>query len=230
MTVEDFKKHFNVDVMEKGLGGRFLYFIDTEKKQMNPVAPKKIPRHIVDFAKNSMKPDNSNILRTIKEVVVDPRTEKRIDEVVRYLDDMKLKMDETDKKAPIYNRLAQTFIKMALIHSYSESANPYDLSIKSASVDWSLSFIDSYKTNMGIFIDENLTQSFDEFIMNEYVNFIKKSNSSGVTLTDMARKYSLKKITKDKSKRKIVLDTLIEDGTIFKKEDRYFHHLFVKKV
>ena len=82
MTPNAFRDSFTVKIIEKGLGARFMYFIDEEKKRSkSSVKVNDIPASIINFTKMWRSKNNGNRLKTINGLNVPniPETQCRIE-------------------------------------------------------------------------------------------------------------------------------------------------------
>lgn len=218
MTIEDFGKTFTSDLVDKGLGGRFIYFADDEPKAMQFKDRYVIPKDIIHFAEKNLVNDfnfQEGSEQRIQEVSCDSRTKSYIIDCMRDLDNRKLSVSNDNILRPILNRSAQLMIKMALIDQASIKWD-YDvtkISLTKDSVDWSMRFIEKYLLNMKVFLDHNLSSGGTDKIL-KVMEKVILDNDGRISLTQFGRNTIIRKLNLNSSERKKYIQTLKDDGII----------------
>ena len=72
----------------------------------------------------------------------------------------------------------------------------------------------AYIKNVDTFINENMNDGKDEGILNTFEKVIKETGANGVTLSELARSYNIKRLGLLANNRKNYLQTLKEDGIV----------------
>lgn len=187
LNISDFRESFKTSLMEKGLGGRFLYFPDNEKKKNQFPPEMKIHKDILAYAKKMIIPKSDGITdkilgHSVKELAIDAITDKKLMEIQMMLDQEKIN-NENEKIQPVWNRIPQFFLKFVILDCLSRG----NFNIDALSLDWGLELTQAYLKNMTDFLDYNL--SYTTIDRNEMVieEAVLKSGQKGVDRTTLSR-------------------------------------------
>lgn len=225
MTPGAFERSFTSETIEKGLGARFLYFIDKEKKRSKPIIQEKeIPKTIIDFCKRWR-----NLKIAGKEVIVDgeiPRPivqDIEVSDCARYellaahefIEDMKEKAKD-GKMMAILNRAYVNIVKLAIIDC--AFCNPYKTSLvlKKDNIVWALGFFGVYAEEMKEFVDDSVSETQDERDALKIQNAIKTSGENGISSSKLYRRTR----SIGAHKRKAILKDLIESGVVLEAQSK----------
>lgn len=246
MTINDFKNNFTQNTMDKGLGGRFLYFPDDEKKPSEFMPNRKdIPKNLILFAKSIRKLGQmmNPKLTTMKPIEKFKFQELKLTDSA--LESMKafhayadeLKMNSTGKLKPIHNRVFEIFVKLVILDTISinhDNLHKYNkLKTTLESVEWARSFVNCYINSADEFLDINLSSSKQGQIFNDFEQVVKEAGHKGIAKDKLAKKYLVKKHDLDKFQRNKIIDTLLDENTIYQvKESQkttFIHSNFIIK-
>lgn len=238
MTIKDFKNVFSQDTMDKGLGGRFLYFADDEKKRPNySVEQDSIPPALLDFVDKLDPPtDKIDFSDPTKEFYIhDIIATTQAKEIMRAfgeeLEDDKHKWHE--KLMPVHNRLYVNFVKLAILDAVSvgisEGISKIKITVESAK--WAKSFVKACLNSMEDFLSLNVVENSRERVINDFEEEVLRAGSEGIQKEVFSKKYNIKKYGMLKNQRDAILNTLICDKIVFivgkGKKTLYIHSNFV---
>lgn len=229
LTITDFQTCFNSNLMDKGIGGRFLYFIDDEPKKLNFFKKSSIPESIQNYAKKMLQLDNFCL--KIPEINIHSRTLEFLNECVRELDDKKLNTSDDCPIRPLINRSVQMMIKLAIIDSCSqqiEKPTEY-LNLNKDSIEWAMKALDANFKNFETFIHYNLSDNANYRKLQLVTREILKRGSRGISLTELSNIYTIKNKGIYKKERREILETLLENEEIHKNGKKLVHKNFIKK-
>jgi len=223
MTIKAFNNSFTPDTIEKGLGGRFLYFIEEKQKRSKEISHiAQIPQEFATFA-NMWRGADFGAGINLNEIpdTVDPMLkvmsrESRITEGAlrelsnahAWVEDEKLKNANT-KAAPMYNRAYSVIRKMALIDACSTQYDTTDITVEKRHVVWAQKFAECHLNNMFDFIDVSISENVIEKTSNKLYSVIRK-HTDGICATELGAK--TRWLTKNQ--RKSMLDDLVESGMV----------------
>ena len=240
MTISDFNNHFTTNLMEKGLGGRFLYFADDEEKRTsktykgeklyNSMSVAFIKKWLPDVEDTDGISMLSNIVKP-KEIIVENRDRAR--DIILDVERQCLnKISSDNHMRSILVRHHVIIKKLAMIKAVE--ANPFaefdEIAITLNDIDWAINWGDSYLKNLEVFLGDNLHDSKLQRAEQAMIDYIKHRN-----LTEPAtKKYlsscrTLKKFGFDGAARNRLLRDLIEQGVILESTDGFIHKDFVEK-
>ena len=234
MTPKAFMQSFTTSIIEKGLGARFLYFIDENPKR-NALSFKSYPidARITDFAKQwNAETPQLNFSKEIPEMQITREAKDALHICNDAIEDMKFKIKEHDKMKPIYNRMYVNLVKIAMIDACSTHYPNKGLPVLTIdSVNWAKEFMLVYHQNMKNFIDVNVSENGNEYLRNIVIRPLSKEEK-GMTGTELYN------ATRSMSgvQRKIILAELIEHKQVYKietsntggrKSTLYVHHRYV---
>jgi len=215
MTLDDFRAYFNDTLMEKGLGGRFLYFIDDEPKANLFRKVTHIPKEVIYYAEKTTIKTGIYESSEVNHISVDTRTDSIIIAAQKELDMRKLKADQTSKIKPLLNRLPQTMIKLALIDACSVQWEipTRNVCLKADNIHWAMSWILSQIENTSLFIDRNMSSGGNEQILSIFENVIAGAGGK-ISLTDFSRNNKIKKLGLLSSQKSLYFKTLEDENRI----------------
>lgn len=236
MTPKAFTQSFTTSIIEKGLGARFLYFIDESvKKNTAKFSTIPIDARIIDFAKqwNDEAEKPPSFSNSIPEMVITPKAKELLIICNDTIENMKLHIKETDKMLPIYNRMYVSLVKLAIIDACSVHYPREGLPVLDVeSIIWAQEFMVVYHQNMKEFIEFNVSENGTEYSRNLVLRPLAKADK-GMTKTE------LYKATRSLNamQRKQILIELCENEQVFKieqetngrKKTLYVHTNFVNK-
>lgn len=241
LTVSDFQKSFNLDLLSKGIGGRFLFFPDIEYRDIQESSLDPIPSSLVDYCynmrntinKNRVKFDNDNhsIDLTIKKEV----RKAHLDIGNKY---RRMGHNENPLLEPIYNRAIETIMKMAILDSMSLQEAP---EVKMDNLEWAIKWFDSYMASLLVFLGHNLFSSKQQMIEQSLIDYVLSKGKNGVSRSDILRSSVSQKNCLRSKELEIYLLDAIEKELIFKKNksdvtsttkkaEIYIHVNYVKPI
>ena len=240
ITIKDFKNCFNQNTIDKGLGGRFLYFPDDEKKKINyMLKPQPIPAKLLDFVeliepKTDIVDWKSPVDEfDIPEITATSKAQEFILSFGEELD--KQQQSCSEQLAPLYNRLFVTFIKIAILDAVSTSftGSFSNITLTLESLNWSKSFILAYINSVDDFLRLNVVDNPKERIFNDFEEAILLAGPKGITTKELGRRHSIRKHGMLSNGRKQIIQTLVDDEIIFfkkiGKKVTFFHQTYVKE-
>jgi hypothetical protein len=217
MTPTDFLETFTTRLMEKGLGGRMMYFVDTEVKLIKEVDIQPIPKHIIDYA-YKIRSTESGVFDFSDDVMyikITPNTRAYLAEVRLNLDKESKKPNINEKIAPILNRKAQLLTKIAIIDACScQWEKPLDqINLGKDNIDWALKTINANSDNMELFINDYLSGGKQEQMIN-LIRTVIAEYGGKISKTDLGRKTRVGKAIPIAKDRTAYLNSMKEDGII----------------
>lgn len=215
LTVSDFQKSFNSDLLSKGVGGRFLFFPDLEYKDIQDVSNLEIPQTIIEFCLNAR-----NFIRktSVDFSEGDKSFDLPISSLVKknHLAIGNKYRREGNKNhpnlEPIYNRAIEIVMKMAILDCVSQQTVE---EITQDNLDWAVNWFESYMSSLSVFLDHNLFSSKQQMIEQEIVDLIKSKGSEGILKRDILRSYICRKNHLQGRDLKLYLDTIVEKEIAF---------------
>jgi hypothetical protein len=233
LTISDFQKSFNSDLLSKGVGGRFLFFPDNQYKDIVTVEQKDIPEEIIDYChdmRNTIERKNINLSEhkmvnlTISSAVKNDR----------------LKLVNTYRKAghdqnleSIYNRSVETLMKLAIIDTCSQKSTE----LKMENFEWAVEWFEKYLAAISLFLDHNLFSSRQQMIEVGILDFIKSKGADGCPSSELFSSKIIRNNNLQKREINLYLDTAFEREQIFSQKIStsgrprftFYHSDFIKK-
>lgn len=236
LTIDDFRKNFNTDLISKGIGARFLFFPDTEFKDVVKVKKQTINSDIIEFIKNARTIKQNKSLNFQKNVEsfslkVTEEVENRFISATNDFRKLGLKKDSL---APIYNRMGENMMKLAIIDSVSVDRT----SLTMDSLDWAYSWISAQTNSIDLFFEENMLGSKFAMINSVFESAIREAGLIGMARSDIISFPSIKKFGLRKAEISEQLDLLRESkkvffdkiGNIGRKKEIYYHVEFYHEL
>lgn len=214
MTPEAFRSSFTQSLIEKGLGARFMYFIDEEEKKGSFAiksfddVPMTVRRFVERWA-----PSKDEIQIGIPEIKVDPAALKDMEDYHSAIGDIKIK-NKNQKLGPVYNRAYVLGIKLAIIDAACTQQTK-DITLTRENIKWAFEFIKLYIQDMRDFINDNVSDSMNEQLR-QYVIRVIKGSPMGVTKSEITNKTP----KLNKAQRDSILKELMESEKIGFTEDK----------
>ena len=217
-TNTGFADGVSLRAVEKGLLGRFIIFngrSDTRARRL-----RHLP-HLDTSTLNKLRwwytyqaPENDEIqIKGIKQYVVDLKAteeaHKRLDEIFKEFDEMRINSDPMSPLLPVIARQYQQMIKICIIHACSRA----DMEIPTINIDdVNFGYLTSLKTfsNMEEIIENYVFSNRDEKEAMKILSLIRKSEE-GVSRSDLYRKTR----GLDKRKRQAIIEDLVESDEIY---------------
>jgi len=159
MTPEAFRDSMTTKTINKGLGARFLYFVDEERKRNKLIDnyEEKIPQKILDFFKMWNDSDGINLSTHIRQIERSSKVSQQLKRVNEMYEEFKYSVPSSSKMRPIYNRAFETVVKLAIIHAASTNPLTTRLELTVKGIDWANEFMSVYFDNMKDFIEHNVS-------------------------------------------------------------------------
>lgn len=215
MTIEDFRMNFSDKLMDKGLGGRFLYFIDDKPKRNQFRDVGHIPKEVIEYAERTTVEKGIYEDSVISSINVDTRTKSIILGAQKELDLLKLKATNECRIKPLLNRLPQLMIKLAMIDACSIGWEDHvsNVKLKADNIHWAMEWIEAHIKNTELFIDNNMSSGWNEKVLSIFMASIREAGGK-ISLTQFAKDTKIKKLGLLSNQRETFFKTLIEDGKI----------------
>lgn len=217
MTIAAFQDSFTPQTIEKGLGARFLYFIETKRKRARNVnASADVPMSFVNFAEMWQKQGPLLTLEaaeavTVPQIDITDNASKQLDEYNDLLEKEKERIDLDCKAYSIYNRAFPTLVKIAQIDACSIDRYNVHPRLTKDSIDWAYNFVTVYLSNMHDFIEGNVSQNLVESRSNKVLEIIR-NHPTGISRSHLTQRT---RFLKSKERHEVLQD-LIESGNIKK--------------
>lgn len=243
MTIVDFQNTFTLNTIEKGLGARFLYFGDREHKRARRITPKKIPDEIINYVRrirmNNALEDNIDY-----DPFSDPKpvnlgihdeADRRLNEILEEIEDIKEKKKEGDRLFSLYNRLYVNIVKIAMIRACgSQWDEPLSsIKIKLSDVQYAYNYMMANTKNTEIFFELNLSINFIEKNVNTVERIIKDSGPKGIAESILAKEIKQKIGVIWKPDGVKLVEHLLQEEKILrsgKVRKKYFHEKFLNEA
>jgi hypothetical protein len=197
MTDKAFRICFNTETIEKGLGARFLYFLETKKKMPRMIFNQEpIPMEFIDYVKMwraFMHPkeliDGLAMLDPrkefeIPEIKVNAKCQERILGKIEELNKIAVNMRTDSKARSIYLRSHVMMIKLAIMDCSMLNPKSTYLTLSCDNIDWAYKYIIAHNHNMQNFIEFNVSDTVGELKSNSILLKIPKE---GITSSDLTR-------------------------------------------
>ena len=237
MTPDAAAETITHQLIQTGLGARFLYFIDDEKKRGRRVGERPdMPTNIKRFIKMWRSDNDSQRISIVsglnratpRRAVIDNNS--FLDKIYDEVEKIKEKSDK--RVTPLLNRAYTTICKLALIDACSTQQHTTEISVREDNFDWAVHFFRVNFSETKEFIFDQISGSKREKDLNKVHEFIKSKKESGATMSDLAR--SMRAF--DAKYRKALLEDLVDGGNlVVSKEEtvgrpiiRFFSHKYVK--
>ena len=190
LTFNDFKKHFTTELVIKGLGARFLYFADSEEKELNDLED-KIPLNleILSFCEKIRACEAVNALEFGNKEFVLPIDKTCLKAFKNIGNKYRAKADCDDAFGALLNRAGEIVMKLAIIDTVSLGRREMILDSLSWAADWYSSYITSCKVLMA----NNLFSSINDMASTEIENLIMAQGPAGMSKSNLLLSYLVKK-------------------------------------
>lgn len=192
MTPTDFRSSFTHRTIDKGLGGRFLYFVDEKRK--NSVffeGRKPIPDNLIKFAQmwNPMKNStNDTDFDSAKEMAQSESAKAYLRKIHEDYNALKRATDLEDVMTPMINRLYETHLKIAILYSVSCQPLTTNPVMDESHLVWAGRFITAYMHNTKEFIRDNISESHHERDLLKIKKIICDTKTDGITIGQLNKK------------------------------------------
>lgn len=211
-TFRDIETHATIEVIEKGLGGRFLYFPEDEIKyanldnQFNRTFDESLIKRTQQLHKTYSGTLFSGTERPL-ELGITSNAWKMINEI--YNDEIKSIIDSNrgTKLAPVAHRLQQNMIKMMMIDHCSlhpDKVTP----IKTDSVIWSFNAIKQSFALASELLTVHVSENTFDRDQNKILSALNKNNGS-LTRTEMCRKIKISAKNRDEALKNLIESKII---------------------
>lgn len=210
LTVSDFQKSFSIDLLSKGIGGRFLFFPDTEYKDIKESLIAPIPQSIVDYCYNMRSAINK---RTVnfdeKNQSIDLKISANVKKQHLDIGNKYRRMGNQDipMLEPIYNRAIETIMKMAILDSMSIQKTP---EVTQDNLDWAVNWFECYMASLSLFLNHNLFSSKQQMIEQGLIDLIRSSGSNGISIRDILRSALARRNYLQKKELRLYLENMEE--------------------
>lgn len=237
MTMHDFQTCFTSNLVVKGVGARFLFFADSEYKDISASANKtEINSKILDFAhsfkeKWSGNDMNSPCLYTnSKNIPISPAASAL---AIRISNEYRSKATGNSVFEATYNRAGEVIMKLA-IH---DTIGQYKRELTVDSLEWAIAWYRSYEVSCATLFKYNLFNKESSLISSDINQAIRESGKYGISKVDLLHSYCVKQKHSLRSKElDVYLRDLLDAEDIFaiqrKTEGRtstiFFNKNFVK--
>ena len=237
MTPDAARETLSHQLIQTGLGARFLYFVDDKKKRGRRVPERpRIPSQITKFVKMWRKDTDSDQISIASGFnKATPRrakieNTKFLDDVYNEIEAIKEKSDQ--RVTPLLNRAYTTICKLALIDACSTQQLTTNVTVREDNFSWAVEFFNVNFGEAQEFIFDWVSGSRREKDLNKIYEYIKSKKEGGATMSDMAKNLRMF----DAKYRKTLLEDMVEAGTlVVSKEEtsgrpilRFFSHKYVK--
>lgn len=212
LTFEDLKKSFTTSLMDKGVASRFLFFPDTEYKDLTKISNEEVPPSILDFCNNIRGPIEDKTINFKKRV--NPKalhiTEKMRDYCLHIANKYRREgKNNHPNLQSIYNRAIEIITKMAILDSLSQYNRD---ELTSDSLEWAINWYDIYIVSLSRFFDDNMFSTSQQRSEQEIFNLVRCKKN--ITTRDILRSAIGQKLNLQSKSLKIILDDLIEKDMI----------------
>jgi len=214
LTLEDFRSHIDIKTIKKGLGGRFMYFADTEPKKKRRVKKVPITDSLKNYAKRCRTTSGLDGNSDAHDMTAEDGVDELLDEYIDYYDNLFTGSDfDNDPMSPIYQRVYVQLVKIAIIHSCSVQYKKMftKIVLKKSSVEFAKKFIDSYMQNLEVFFRSNLSENSKSAMSMMILRYIE-SKREGRTKRELTKLAINRGIDKRKIEETIFM--LNESGDI----------------
>lgn len=207
MTYRDANNHMSFNMIEKGLGARFLYFPETKAKDVIKInKTSEIPFKVTQMAKKIGLFENKSFNVGAGHNVFDLKVTKKADLLLDdYLAHVNLKRKEhrNDIMGPFVNRMYENALKLAMIdHAGVSEAITSD--VNKSSIEWSISVMETiYLLTKNLFT-ECVSENDAERDLNKTLKAITNCELF-ITRSDLMRQTRL-----NKSRLNQAIDSLSE--------------------
>jgi len=191
MTPKAFRESFSTKTMEKGLGARFLYFIDeTRKRTSLKINPDNMPDSFLKFA-NMWRSFEKYSVDLSDHLATDLKATKKAEQAMvdfnNYVEELKFKTDMDDKMMPLLNRMAIFAVKIAQIDAASINPSSTSITINKESVDFATRFTETLFKDNKAYIEMNVAENQIEYSQN-IVRRVVFNSPNGVTKSELLQK------------------------------------------
>lgn len=232
MTPEALRGTFTTQLIDTGLGARFLYFVDELPKKGRRIGERKpIPSNITNFIRLWRVSETNKIniasgFGGAQAVEAESNCEDMLDKIFDQIE--LLKQKESGKITAILNRAYGTIMKLALIDAVSCSPFSKNIEVKDDNLLWALEFFMVNFKEANNFIESNVSSNQTERMRLYLEDVIKKEGAKGITAKKLGRRTCGKL---DMRQRKYLIDELLELELVYRlkvqgktKPTTYFMH------
>ncbi len=177
ITPAAFRNSVTINNVEKGLGARFMYFIDERFKEATMrFQDEPMPLAVTNFI-NTWRPKEGEIQLNIPNIDITPDAQKDLED---YHDKIqKLRREKKDSRlAAIYNRLYEHAVTLLIIDTCSTNPRTTEPVINRDNVAWAMRAIQAYTEQMTEFIDDNIADSNTERERQAIIRVVKRKGNS----------------------------------------------------
>lgn len=223
MTISDFENNFNSNLMEKGLGGRFLYFPDDELKvsSLGFTGERVISSDTVEFLQRFLKTKSlkSGLTFSKKPLRVGVSSGDVITKELHEIEKACLyKAEECKSIAPLLLRHHVMIKKLTLLRAVELQwqKDPADIVIDPVHFDWARVWGEQYLQCIESFLGDRLGVTKQEKVEDEMLRLIKMKTEQGQVASKqyIGQSRSLKRLGVDYKKRREILAELQEQGLV----------------
>lgn len=239
MTPAAASETLTTKLIETGLGARFLYFVDDEKKRGRMVGQRPdIPQNIRTFIKMWRKDTEGNQINIKSGFLGSQAKQSRFDcqeHLEKLYEEIETLKEQADPRiAPLLNRAFTVVCKLALIDACSQQFMTTDVIVRGDNLAWATEFFYVNFKETREFIMDSVSGSKHERDLNKVYEFIKSRKEKGASMSDMARNLRCF----DSRQRKSLVDDLVEseslvvsvESTTGRPKSRFYSHKYVKKI
>lgn len=210
-TFTDIQNHLSLDLIDKGLGGRFLYFSDDGFKpqrrgyQRLPISNSNI-REFSEIAYNLDKKSSFDLSLSPMQLELTKGANAFLDDCMSSINS--LRKNCNNKTKAVVGRFYENLIKLAMIDHVSQNYKTLGPITKN-SCEWAFNTVTSINKMATQLIEENVSESYHEKELNKFRKVFRKNNGV-LTKTEVSRK--LQSIPAEKRDR--IIKELIESEYI----------------
>lgn len=193
MTFRDVENHLSFNTIEKGLGGRFLYFPEEQAKDARIVERTKIHDTIIKSCR-SLRSINS-IAGTI-DLGGDPISLAATPQAKEFLIECMAEINKRRRKyrgqimGPVVNRMFENMTKLAIIDHMSLNPSRTKSGIKPLtkdSLEWAWRAVKSCERLAAQLLDHHVSENYFDKIENKILSSLEANNGQ-LTGTELCRK------------------------------------------
>lgn len=253
MTTHSFETSFNVDILERGLGARFIYYVEEKSKKSKfkvdrkPLHPKTL-EELKFWAKHTPKKEvvklEDELIQALQESDNDVPYEEykpipinwhisqeayvELEKAHTYFDEEKQKVPMGDKTRSLYGRAYEQMIRHLIVFTASRRPLKAQLTVEPEDVKWAFEYMRAMTHNNAKMFQKSFASSQIERDNNKVLEKIERAKSKGVTLSELTRSVFQNMSLNQKNSS---LNTLIESDKIValksKKDSRKSSTIYV---
>jgi hypothetical protein len=199
MTVRGFRNAFNTSLVDEGLGGRFMYFIDDRYKEAEIfIDVEDIPKDILTFARicRLKRYDEVDTSNDPHPTMIDFKNKWAKDaykDIYSSIEKEKRgQYEDNSKIMALTSRSVENIKKLALIDCISTQLLDDDenMAITKDNLDWAYKVDCAHREVVEKFFDENLHDSLNERIKETIVSILKNHSQTVMGKRELTRKLS----------------------------------------